>query len=34
MTNKGPIQADQVVVGFYVRCGTTAFCLVDDIVSV
>ena len=31
ITNKGPMQADQVVVGSYVRCGTVLYCRVDDI---
>ena len=33
ITNKGPMQADQVATGHYVRCGTSMFCRVDDIVA-
>jgi len=33
ITNKGPAQADQVVTGVYVRCGTAMFCRVDDIAA-
>ena len=32
-TNKGPLQADQVPFGTYVRCGTALFCRVDFITA-
>lgn len=31
-TNKGPMQADAVTLGVYVRCGAM-FCRVDDIAN-
>lgn len=34
ITNKGTLQADQVTVGTYVRCGTVLFCRVDDVTAV
>ena len=33
-TNKGPLLASQVFIGAYLRCGTMAFCLVTNTVSV
>jgi len=31
LTNKGPLQASEVLVGYYVRCGNLKFCRVDSI---
>ena len=31
ITNKGPLQADQVFPGYYIRCGLLAYCYVTTV---